>query len=888
MQRTFLATAIAAVLSHAAPATAQQTDDNSADTAMEEIVVVGSRLQQVKAIDARRDSKAIVDAVTSDDVGRLPDFNIGEALQRLPGIGIQNDQAEARFVTIRALNAEYNYTTVDGVSIAVPDRDGRRVFMDVLPASLAERIDVYKTFTPNLEGGAIGGVIDIRTASAFNQQPQTFRFNGELGQYENNDGFRDVGPSGNADAFYATTFGESNQYGVVLSANYYKRDSTIPQAEWGSTKGFFNDDGSSAGKPVDGQYPGNGYAVPTERRGFFYHNDRTRYGSTVKLEAKPNSDSYFFVRGFWNTAKDDEARQTDLLRLSVNDVNTIVDQTATSGTIFSANGLEQRHYLGQFDFERSVWALTGGADYQLGTGELKLRLNYSGAEFSNPEHWIEWRMKGDNNGDGIDDNAFHYTQRDGMYFFEFLDPAANRDFSQFAANRRQFDDRSLDEDLYEVKLDWQDSLGSSFNWSYQAGLGYRQVDRSFDEERDRYDPTTLNTYDLASAGVVNDNLCLQPPGHGADQCLVIIDPELANSSWADHIAANPEQWQLNPLSNDDNRLDYSLTEDVLSAYAMLNYANAATEVTFGLRYEDTQVDGIGRRNVSGSGWTDVASSGGYNNLLPSLNLSHYLSENLLLRAGISESISRPSFNKIAPKGESFDPISLTLSRSNPNLNPREATNYDLGLDWYFDDGEGLVAANLFFKTIDGEIYTQTESIDMVVDGVSEQVDVTQPVNSPRTTYVRGVEMQFIKPLDSIFQGLGLSMNATLLDTDFQYQASDDTFYTLETMIGQPDRSFNTALYYDGMNYSLRLAYNYQSMRASARLYGDNYRNRFDGERDTLDFKASYHFSDALSFSLNLWNITGEGRTEWQGFHQELPMVAADFGRAVFVGVSYSY
>ncbi len=882
--KTMVAVGVLAALQFCTEVNAQTDTEQE----IEVISVTGSRLQNVKAIDTRRDSKAIVDAVTSDDVGRLPDFNIGEALQRLPGIGIQNDQAEARFVTIRALNAEYNYTTVDGVSIAVPDRDGRRVFMDVMPASLAERIDVYKTFTPDLEGGAIGGVIDIRTASAFDKDYNTFTVNAELGNYENNKGFRDTGPSGNADIFYSNKFGENDLFGIVISANYYKRDSTVPQIEFGSSKSFFNSDGKDAGKPADGVYPGNGYAVPTERRAFFYHNDRTRYGGTFKFEVRPNDKSEYFIRTFWNTAKDDEARQTDLLRYSQNSSNVIVDQSATSGTILAANGLQQRHYLGQFDFTRSVWAITGGADYTISDGELQIRANYSGSKFDNDEDWIEWRLSGDKSGNGVDDNAFKYNLDNGLYYFELLDPSANTNFANFAPERRQFDIRGLDEELYEFKLDWLDTLNDS--WSYKTGLGYRKIDRSFDEERDRYQPVDKanHSYTMAAAGVVNSDICLQAPGYYDNQCIVVIDPNLANSSWINEYATNTDNWTLNELSRDDNNKDYSLIEEVKSAYIMFNWVGDLTDVTFGLRYEDTTVEGVGRRDVDGQGWVDIESKGGYDYLLPSISMSHYLQDELLLRAAYSQSIGRPSFDKISPKGESFDPATLTLSRGNPDLKPRESNNFDLGLDWYFDDGEGILAANLFYKQIDGEIFTATQSGILNIDGIEEQIDITQPVNSDKTTDVKGLEVQFIKSLDNLVKGMGISMNATLLDTNFQYQASADKFYELETMIGQPDKSYNTAIYYDSDVYTLRLAYNYQSKRASHRLYSDNYRNRFDGSRNTVDFKASYRFSENLLFTFNAWNLTGEGRTESQGYSQEIPMVAADFGRAYFLGLSYNF
>ncbi|WP_019962187.1 TonB-dependent receptor [Woodsholea maritima] len=865
----------------ATPAMAQ----TAGDAPTEVIVVQGTRLQNQRAIDVRRNADQVVDAVAVDDIGRLPDFNIGEALQRLPGIGIQGDQAEARFVTVRAMNAEYNYTTVDGVSIAVPDRNGRRVFMDVMPASLAHGIDVYKTFTPNLEGGAIGGIIDIRTASAFNNGPHTLRVNGEIGKYENDKGYRDVGPSGSADVFYSHVLGANDQIGIVLTANYYKRDSAIPQAEWGSNRYFYDQAGNAVGSPADAPYPGTGWAVPTERRAYWYHNDRTRYGFTGKVQYRTNNGDELFLRGFWNTATDDEARQTDLLNHGGG--LTISDQTATSGTIIESKNLRQSHYLGQFDFERTVWALTSGGDFALdGLGELTVRANYSGSKFRNPENWIEWRLQGDKDQDGVDDNAFHYEREGDRYYFTLLDPEANTNFANFDAVRRQFDDRQLDEDLYEFKLDWDGELGVS-QWSYGTGLSFRRIDRAFNEDRDRYLPTATNAYTLAAANVVNTDVCLQPPGHLPNQCLVVIDPSRANASWQAHQGANAAQWRFDDMSNNDNNLDYSLTEDVIAVYGLLNYETDRVQLTFGLRYEDTSVEGTGRRNVAKTGWSDVSNEGGYRDWLPSINMSYDLNDQIRLRAAASRSLGRPGFNLIAPVGESYNPDTQTLSRSNPDLEPRRSNNFDLGFDWYLNDGQGIFAANLFYKSIEGEIFGATENLNLVIDGVATEVVASQPVNNGDDTHVTGLEVQFVHDLDFIYEGLGFAANATFLDTDFKLPMNDGTVVELETMIGQPDLAYNLAVFYDSDTLSAKLAYNYQSIRASHRLNTSNeYRNRYDTAEKSLDFKASYRFSEQWAATLNVWNLTGEGRGEVLGFQRELPIVEADFGRAVFVGVSY--
>ena len=746
-------------------AMAQDSNDTASEP-IEEIVVFGSHLQNQRAIDTRRNSPIVVDAVSSDDVGRLPDFNVGEALQRLPGIAIQNDQAEARFVTVRALNADYNYTTVDGVSMAVPDRNGRKVFMDILPASLAQRIDVNKTFTPNMEGNAIGGIIDIRTASAFSSPANTFNFNAEIGTYENDEGYRSLGPSGAADISYSTIFGDSDQFGLVLAGNYYRRDSTIPQSEWSTSRSFFDAAGNAVGAPDDPPYKGNGFPVPNQRAAFYYHNDRVRYGGTAKFEIRLTEDQQYFVRAFWNTSEDDEARQTD--NLEHNGGQTITNHTATSGTITTANRLFQRHLLGQFDFERSVWQIAGGGNLSFDNGsELSIRLNYSGSSFKNFETFRRWEMRGDNDGDGVDDNAFSYEQRGDVYAFTLLDPDAHFDYSNFAFVRDDITDRDFDEALYEIKLDFSDDFGDSNNWRYGVGLSFRHIERSWDEDRDRNNPTVFNAFDLASTNAIQLDNCLQTPGFIGGECITTIDPDLLNENLAADMMANPTHYSFDEQTNNDFDEDYMIDEGVLAAYFMLQYSSDRANLIFGARYEDTSNDGIGNRNVAGVGWTQVTNSGGYDHFLPSVNFSYDLLDDIIFRTAFSKTIGRADFEFIAPVGEALDDVALKLQRSNPDLLPRESYNFDVGLDYYFDEGQGLIAANVFYKLVKNEIFRATGELMLDIYGATEEVTVTQPVNNGKNTDILGIELQVVKNLDFLLPGLGFSANATFLDTNFQ-------------------------------------------------------------------------------------------------------------------------
>lgn len=857
-----------------------------------EIVVTGSRLQNRRSINERQSRVQVTDSVTSDDVDQLPDFNIGDALERLPGIAIEADQAEARFVTIRALNANYNYTQVDGVSVAVPDGNGRRVYMDVMPASLADKVNVYKTFTPNMEGSWIGGLVDVRTASAFDRSKNYLRLSAEVGQYENDKGFRgDAGPSGTANFAYSTTFGDNDQFGILFFANYYKRHSYINQADSGSRRYFYDAAGRSVGQPVEeGVYPGTGMPVPEERRWFSYLNNRTRYGGGTKLEYRTDKD-HIFLRGFWNTATDNEGRLRDVWNHAGG--GTLTNQTADSGELRGATNRALLHTLGWFDFERSVWGLTGGGEHEVGDrGDVSWRVNYSGSKYNNYENWLEWRNR------GTDASDFRYERNGDSYAFIPLNPDQFDDYSKYIPVRQQFDSRELREHLYEARLDFGRDLGDD-GFRVEAGGGARRVERSYDEERFRHLPTSsANSFNLAASGALIPGLCIQPPGAlkgERGQCMVATDYKLGSKGFAEHLAANPTQWRYDEMVNDDNQVDYSLNETVLAAYGQARYSDDRLEWVAGARFESTRNDGRGMRQQGGA-WVPTRNSGSYSDFLPSFNASYKLSEEHTVRAAITRTLGRVPFNAIAPVGERLNVNDedgrVSLTRSNPDLKPRRATNADLAFDWYFPGRGGLISASLFYKNVKNEFFTLTEDQTINIDGVPTLAEVRQPVNVGDPIDIYGLELNLVRELDFILpealSGFTLSANATFLDTNFKQRMSDGSVATLRTMVGQPKRAYNVILSYDRGPVGLRLAYN----RASEQLRSVNtdttYRMRYGGPRESLGFKARYNISSAFAATFSATNLTNNIRTEYIGWDSEIPMVEAQSGRAFFLGLVFRH
>ena len=137
-----------------------------ADDGLEEIVVTGSRAMLINAIEAQRNANGVVSVIDSDAAGDFADINVSESLRRLPGIMVENDQGEGRYVSVRGMSTDLNAMTINGVSTASPE-DRRGIMLDGVPSDMLESMTVYKTLTPNLDADTIGGAIDLETISAF-------------------------------------------------------------------------------------------------------------------------------------------------------------------------------------------------------------------------------------------------------------------------------------------------------------------------------------------------------------------------------------------------------------------------------------------------------------------------------------------------------------------------------------------------------------------------------------------------------------------------------------------------------------------------------------------------------------------------------------------------
>ena len=254
--------------------------------------------------------------------------------------------------------------------------------------------------------------------------------------------------------------------------------------------------------------------------------------------------------------------------------------------------------------------------------------------------------------------------------------------------------------------------------------------------------------------------------------------------------------------------DYEVTEDVYAGYGQATLGLGDLTIVGGVRYERTEVETASVR-INGATITPISAEGEYDHWLPSLHATWEIAEDLIVRGAWTNTIGRPNFSDITAREQ----INLTgtvpsLSRGNPNLEPRESEGFDLSVEYYIP--RGVLAAGLFSKDITNEIFSlQTiERLDLGLGRGIETVNVSQPTNA-ETAKIKGLELSYQQQLWFLpgwLDGFGVGANATFLDTEFRFRTNAGVRTT--GFVLQPDETYNAQVYYQAGGFEGRLSYNY--------------------------------------------------------------------------------
>lgn len=256
-----------------------------APIAMEGITVAGERGSQLRAINRERLAATITDVVTGDDIGRLPDQNVAEALQRIAGMAIRTSRGKGRFVSIRGTAPNLNNVTLNGQPLA-STAESRATALDLLPAGMVSSIEVVKAITPDMDGNAVGGTVNLETLSAFEEE-RPFLFGSVEGLFHQQqvDYLDDKRPF-EADVTAGTRFGPDRTWGIVISGSASRRDFTASVLD------------------PDGYEEVDGNVLPNELELQVEDNERERYGVSSNVDWRPRPGTELFLRGLYTHTRE--------------------------------------------------------------------------------------------------------------------------------------------------------------------------------------------------------------------------------------------------------------------------------------------------------------------------------------------------------------------------------------------------------------------------------------------------------------------------------------------------------------------------------------------------------------------------------------------------------
>lgn len=803
---------------------------------------------QLRAIDLQRSSDAIISVVSSDSLGQYPDKNVAESLQRLPGVSVTRDQGEGRFVVIRGLDANLNSVSVNGMPIGTPEDDSRQATLDVIPSDSTERLTVIKAPTPDMSGDAIGGSIEIESASAFDRDGRSVRARIEASH---------VPLSGDTNPKASFNFSDSyadGTFGVAFGLNYSDRDFESDNVE---VEYDFNDElGDDVLIPIELQY-----------RKYFVNRERT--GVNLNLDWRPEGGGRYYLRTLYSDFTDAETRARSIFVFE-------------DGELAAANG-ETREFVDippdafrrRLRFrtkEQSTLAITAGGENLFDGGMIDYSIGYTETSERVPDE-VESRFEYD----GVGDLSAIVDMSSGVPRFTITDPGGS---DAYLRN----DNYVLDRLVRESKVVDDDELQAAVNLSFEAGpatwktgvLGrWRSRSADIGELELRVTPDlSLGEWTIA------------PFSHRFGD----LGDGISVRRMLEYLRANAGQFGERPRDVDENLIlsladDYSADENILAAYLMGTFDIGDLRVIAGGRFERTEFDAVGNvieLNDDGDLVLPVTSrrvSSSYDSFLPGLHLRYDGVQNWVIRGAWTNTIARPGFGDLSPR-QAINREDLEVEAGNPDLEPYESSNLDFSAEYYIGT-TGVFSIGVFHKDVDGYIAETTTTADPEFPGF----EVTRPVNGDDAS-VFGIELNWQQQLDFLpgaMSGLLVGLGATYLDTEFTLpQRPGETF----TLPRASEDVYSAYVGYERGGLSTRLSL------ANRGEYLDSIGDSPDydiyvAENTQLDFSLSYEFGPSWSMYVEASNLLDEPLELYQG-SPDRTLQLEEYGRSYALGLKFNF
>lgn len=819
---------------------------------------------QAKALNTQKNNFNITNVVSTDQIGKFPDNNIGDAVKRIPGITMQVDQGEARNVIVRGLAPQLNSVTLNGSRVPSAEGDNRNVQMDLIPSDMIQTIEVSKAITPDMDGDALGGAVNLITRSS----PKSFRLSATLGSGL---AFITDKPIYNA-SFLLGDRSQNGKFGWMISSSYNDVNfgSDNVEAEWEK----------EAESPLTGDdIETNPYVTEFDIRTYVVQRVRRSY--SANMDYAFNANNSVFLKTMYNWRDDRENRYRVRYRS--------IEPTFASGTE-TINGYEgeiRRQTKGGIDDNRNrntrledqrMQNYSLGGKHLWGSMKVDWMTSYAAAsEERLNERYAEYEL---------DDAILLNGDLNNPRYPSFsASNAADVNLSNFELRELTEQNQFTKEEDFNAFINFELPLNlfGENNGIVKFGGRYKAKNKNRD----------------------NDFFELEPTGTGFD---TLAEVETTNETKSDYLAGsqyaagrffsanflgeqnfnNAALFERSPDESEFLSVNFDVNEKVYAGYFMANqYISEEFSVLFGLRLENTRITTLGNEVLFDeegdfSGVNPVTADNSYTNVLPGVHFKYDLNANSVLRFAWTNTLARPNYSDLVPF-RNVIAEDEEIETGNAELNATTSMNFDLMAEHYFES-VGVVSGGVFYKDLKDFVY-ESRTKD-TTGGATDGFDIFQPLNGDSAS-ILGAEFAFQRQLDFLpgfAKNLSLYLNYTLLTSSTDGIRSGDDIRDDVDLPGTTPNMFNASLAYTDKKFNIRMSLNYSDAYIDE-LGDDQFTDRFYDKQIFLDLNANYTINKNLQIYASLNNITDQPLRYYQGVSERTQQVEF-YEKRMTVGLKY--
>ena len=878
-------------------------EEDAEATVIEEIVVTGFRGSLLDAMRLKMNSEQIVEAISAEEIGKLPDNSIAESLARLPGLAGQRLNGRQQHISIRGLSPDFSTALLNGMQ-QVSAGDNRGVEFDVYPSELLNRVVVYKTPDAALSGQGLSGTVDMQTVRPLEHGQRTIAGNVRYGWNEE----ESLNPDG-----------EDQGHRISLSYIDQFADDTL-----GIAVGYAGMSMPTQSSSLDIWGYGGSPSMWTGARSEARSVELERDGLMGVVEYRPNDQVTHILDLYYS-----DFQESDITRAFTMPVfpgwngrwgtellpgETVEDGLITEGVIRNYKAVIGNNLLSR-DAELSAVGWT--SDLVLNENwDAEVKISHSTIERQDLILQTNSGSGPDNQGP-LDSVAFVFDGNGVPGFSTALDYTQPGSVtltspqgwgawgSGIGGGQTGYLNRpAIDDELTQLRAAARRSLNFGAITDVQFGLQYDERGKSKVNSDQGFLGFTSGelTADFAPTGVVDT-----PFGMPA---VLTYSPEEAFDSGLYYLVDNLHSGVLSG--------DWNVDEEVTTAFVRFavdsQLGNVPVTGNFGLQIVNTDQSSSGssisqgntRDNMTGLIRVPVSDGVSYTEYLPSVNLNFEVGEGKLLRLSVSRTLARARMDDMRASREvsfnenladSTDPRNSPWGGrgGNPKLEPWIANQVDLSYEHYFSEGQGYWALAVFYKDLDTYIYNESILQDFSGFPTGDIIPATTMgyVSRPQNGQggeIQGVEFTFSivgEMISPLLTGFGVILNASATDSEIESNPSEPR----TSLPGHSKDVANFTFYYERYGFSARVSNNYRSVfLGELSGFGAARTERNIHEEELLDAQIGYAFGsgmlDGLSIFLQGTNLTDEPFSSYINFDERQVKDYQTYGRTFILGASY--